>query len=32
LSIYTVGTAGTLTNPTASVGWGPGSWAPTDVP
>lgn len=32
MSVYTVGTSGTLTNPVASVGWGPGSWAPTDVP
>jgi len=32
MSVYTVGTTGTLTNSIASVGWGPGSWAPTDVP
>jgi 6-phosphogluconolactonase (cycloisomerase 2 family) len=32
MDVYTVGTAGTLTSTTSSVGWGPGSWAPTDVP
>jgi 6-phosphogluconolactonase len=32
MDVYTVGTAGTLTTPTATIGWGPGSWAPTDIP
>lgn len=32
LSVYNVATSPTLTQPVASVGWGPGAWVPTDIP
>jgi 6-phosphogluconolactonase len=32
MSIYSVSSGGTLAQSVASVGWGPGSWAPTDIP
>jgi 6-phosphogluconolactonase (cycloisomerase 2 family) len=32
MDVYDVSAGGALTQPVATVGWGPGSWAPTDVP
>ena len=32
LSVYSVGTSGVLGQSAAQVGWGPGSWAPVDIP
>jgi 6-phosphogluconolactonase (cycloisomerase 2 family) len=32
MSVYSVGSSGVLTTADAQVGWGPGSWAPVDIP
>jgi hypothetical protein len=32
LDVYKVSGNSTLTTPVANVGWGPGAWAPTDIP